>query len=356
MAEYKRLFNIAITHDFYTDGISRDFDIVPVPGTRSIMKNNRLLFRNDNTGFRVLYQNDPGTDDPFIAFPTGGFELRFAMSLKNVNSFQNITILSESGGKKFESGNLIYLTNTVPTQTELDYSIIDGLKPSSFTYRFPQTGGGPTDTGHIVIKNENGDDVTPVYPDPDNVKADTNGDFYYPIDFGLLPPGLYNFETIINTGTPEYQNLYIDNRLIGKNIFGLIKIKVISTTDFPTNKEYKTEFKKRETIWRYKMILKTPDIAPTDTLEIIDGDGVYTFISQPDETTNGVRTVVFDSDAVIPYTQLPRKKFDFVKSLPGPNTEDILKNLANPPTDQVSAVYNGGSGVDFDKSVIYITV
>lgn len=353
MAEYKKLFNVVIHHTFYTSEVSRDFDIVPTRDTLSFLKNNRLLFRKDDTGFRVLYQSETNSALPFIPF--GGFDLKFEMELKNKNGFQNFTDLTETipgPDKEFVSGNLVYFSNANQTGNNLKYAIIDLLKPVSFTYNFPQPGTVSTDVGQLVITNEASVDVTPTYPDPDTIQADSNGKISYPIDFTSMPAGLYTFATTVNNITPMVQKIYIDSSLIRNSIFGLIKIKVVDSATFPGNRQYGAEFVKRETKWRYKIVLKTIAYNPgdEDDYAVVDGLGEFVFTDPTVEFTNGLPTLVSESTTKIPWNQTPRKDFNFVKD-PDTTPIEILGDLSNPPNNLVSA-----NGNNFNKSVIYITV
>ena len=347
MAEFKRLFNTKIEHDFYTNGISKDFDIVPLSGTTSLLKDNRLLFKVDNTGFRVMYRSENGSDDPFLPF--GDFDLTFAMVLKNKESFENITDLNTSS-QTFEAGNLIYYHNAAQTDSALDYEIIDLLRPAVFTYQFPQTGGVPADNGEITITNEKGEDVTPTEPDPNTVKANENGFFQYPIDFNGLPAGLYTFTTTVNGSDSQSKRVYIDNQLVGQNVFGILKIHVVDSADFPDTRTYQAIFSRRETDWIYKMVLKTNTVSIGDDLGVVDDSGTYLFNRGDNEETNGIATAVFTSNSEIPYSELPNKDFRFVKN-PGDSETIIVEGLSNPPLLIVSA-----NGTDFSQSVIYITV
>lgn len=353
MPEFKKLFNIEILHDYYTDGICRDFEVFPLALTNQLMQNNRLMFKNDNKGFRVLYRSEPGSEVPFIAF--SDFDLKFGLKLKSRGSFENITNLNDTvDGKEYDAGNILFFKNTTQDAVPLDYDILDALQPSSFTYRFIQT-ASPGDNGVITISNEAGADVTPTYPDPSAVKADADGNLFYPIDFSKMPAGQYKFTTTVDS-VVETQEFYIDNSLTTKNVFGIIKIHVEDYVDFAEDRRYTADFVKRETIWRYKMVLKSSNAVIGDELTIVDGASTYVFTRGTDESTNGIPTAVFDSDAEIPYSELPRKQFDFYKD-PSGTPLLIAKNLSNPPAGLISAIPpNGIDPADFGTSVIYITV
>lgn len=348
MAEFKTLFTVAINHSFYVDRISRDFDITPLSDTAKLLKDNRLLFRNDDEGFRVLYRSVDESELPFLSFED--LDLKFALTLKEKSGrFENITELNDTG-ETYRSGDLVYFSNTVQLDHPLEYSLINELRPATFTYQFPQEGGT---NGVIAITNEAGTDVTPTEPDPSAVAPDAAGNFFYPIDFEDLPSGLYTFETTVDAGATETKKVYIDSQLLTQGVFGLIKIHVVDYATFPTgtfNRAYSAGFNQRESIWRYKVVLKTGVVTASDDLDIVDTDMTVNFVDKSDELTNGILTKVWDSDVTVPYSELPTTTFDFVKDA---TTTPIvvLSSLANPPTLIVSAPND-----DFGTSIIYITV
>src|SRR6218665_1121996 len=91
---YKRLFNTKVVHDFYVDSISKkDLAVAPTVSTGIAMKNNNMLFRSDESGFRVLYKADDA-GDPFIDF--SNVRLTFTVQLLNVNEFLNFTNLDDA--------------------------------------------------------------------------------------------------------------------------------------------------------------------------------------------------------------------------------------------------------------------
>src|ERR1043165_5970660 len=194
---YNRLFNTRITHTFYEKGIgNKDIGVFPTEETALAMKNSNMLFRNDDQGFRVLYKANPnGT--AFIPF--SNVNLVFGLQLLTLTSFPNFTNLDESPTRKYAAGKILYFTNkSAVTVNSLAYSLIDYLRPSSFTYDFPQTAPVPQDpanTGVLVIKDAANNIVTPAPPPASTgLVSDQNGKFHYPVDFTKMPKGLYKFE------------------------------------------------------------------------------------------------------------------------------------------------------------------
>lgn len=337
---YTRLFNVQILHNYYADGISRkDLAVLPTAGTALAMKNSSMVFRSGDGGFRVLYKADD-TGAPFIDFKN--VRLVFTVQLVNINEFMNFTNLDDVTSA-YTAGKILYFTNRGNVKTsELTYSLLDYLRPASFTYQFPQATGT---TGHLKITNDAGADVTPVSPDPDAVMPDAANRFFYPVDFTKLPKGLYKFETWTDAAPAHVtQSIYIDTGLSGQGVFGIVDIIALDASDasFPGPADYRLytmDFERRTSQWKYILVLKSPGTTVADTLSITDTApqppyGTMTFSRQPDVVVNGVDSAVFLSAVpAAPFFETPKKGLTVKKN----GTDDVLNNLPGPAIGVVSA-------------------
>ncbi|MGZ3931024.1 MAG: hypothetical protein ACXVDK_06210 [Bacteroidia bacterium] len=337
-------------HDFYVDGLSRnDIAIVPTAETTQAMKNAAMLFRNDDTGFRVLYRDYAGAS--FVDFKN--VRLVFTMQLKNINEFLNFSNLND-GTNIYTSGKLLYFKNIgTETTNDLVYSLLDALRPSRFTYTFPQTAAAPGAVGTIEIRDENNVPVTPSYPNPNNVLADNSLSWNYPIDFSGLPKGLYSFKTTGNASTVT-QKIYIDNNLSGQNVFGIVDIlaKDYQANHFPPvpppppvfppisdPRIYNARFVRRNTQWNYFLVLKSGTTVTGDTISIVDTatDPLLpypsmSFVRQSDTEINGVTTAVFTGNQPsVPFYELAKKGLDIER-----NGNAIAEDIAGPALGVVS--------------------
>jgi hypothetical protein len=364
---YKKLFNTVIAHDFYVDNISKkDLAVFPTAETEQTMKNNNMLFRTSDDGFRVFYRVD-NAGGSFVDF--SNIHLVFVLRLQNINEFFNFTNLDD-GINPYKAGKILYFTNIgTVTQNELTYDLLDYLKPAMFTYQFPQTTGT---TGHIKITGPDNTDVTPSYPDANNVPKTSADTFVYPIDFTGMPKGIYKFETWIDAGAHTIQTVYIDNDLAMQNVFGIVDILAVNGTNgsfpptpgvpsppFPpitTPRVYTMRFFRRITQWRYIVVLKSPSVSPAASLGIVDDAsqqpyGTLTFSAPTDTTVNGFPAKVFNSTVnTIPYFETPKKNLN-IKKDPGATPVMILKNIPGPPIGSVSA-----DPADFGITEIYVYI
>jgi hypothetical protein len=362
---YNKLFNTRITHTFYEKGIAKkDIGVFPTEETATTMKNANMLFRMDDQGFRVLYKAQ-SNGDAFIPF--SNLSLVFGLKLLNLTEFPNFTDLNDTvNSKTYTAGKILYFTNRASTiATNLVYSLIDQLKPSSFTYQFPQTAPVPGDTGNtgtIVIKDSANNVVTPAPPPASTgIVSDQNGKFNYPVDFTKMPKGLYTFETtVVSPPGTVTEKIYIDTDLARGGVFGIVDILAVSEKankypPFPPvsqpsppipeitdERVYDLNFVRRLTQWKYVVVLKSAG-APAPGSVVIADDSVTPFqppygkllfnsgITGPN--VNGCPTVIITSTSTtIPYFEQPKKSL-MIKDV----TTVVVSDIPGPPLGVVSA-------------------
>ena len=368
---YNRLFNIQVVHNFYVDNVSKkDLAFAPTRSTIIAMKNSNMLFRNEEGGFRVLYKVDD-TNAPFINF--SNVRLVFALQLLNINEFFNFSDLNDTVNmKNYSAGKILYFTNIGNTGiNDLSYSLIDYLRPVTFTYQFPQTAIAPnpsTDFANIIIKDQGNNPVTPVYPPSTGIAPDASNQYHYPIDFTKLPKGLYKFETwTTNSPTHVTETIYIDNDLASQGVFGIVDILAISGADtsFPqpptyVSRLYNMNFVRRETQWKYIVVLKSPSVTPppVNPTDISISDESITPFQPPygqlffnpavaGPTVNGLSSVVITSvPSSIPYFEMPKRTLT-VKNIGA----TVITDIPGPPLGVVSA-----DPSNFNITEIFVTI
>ncbi|MEM0995512.1 MAG: hypothetical protein AAGN35_00470 [Bacteroidota bacterium] len=84
MSRYKLLFSIKISHQYYTNGPQRDFDIGPTEQAARLLRRYRCRFRSTPDGGEVYCQVDGNGDPVFDLSQIPNFEhLIFSMKLRN---------------------------------------------------------------------------------------------------------------------------------------------------------------------------------------------------------------------------------------------------------------------------------
>ena len=223
---------------------------------------------------------------------------------------------------------------------------LDFLRPSVFTYQFPQIAGGPSDIGSIVITNQTGADVTPAYPVPTNV-VPVGTSYFYPIDFSSLPKGLYNFQTTTASGT-QTKTVYIDTDLASGGAFGIVDLLIpgAGQSNFPVapnKRTYSLNFVRRQTQWKYFVVLQSGNATSSDTITIVDDGGsqspygalTFTPDAIPNTTINNIPTKVINSVQVnIPFFEIPKRKLSIMKNS---DPDPTVTNIPGPTINLVSA-------------------
>ncbi|EPB65583.1 hypothetical protein ANCCEY_15351, partial [Ancylostoma ceylanicum] len=207
----------------------KDFTVVPVPETVRWLKDNNMLFRNDDTGFRIFYTADTGSTllEPFTSFEAE--RLRFMLILNDPGRFFNITDLTIEG-HPYKPGNILEFVNK-GVNLDFDKQLILKSEPQVFTYQFPQQSGASSDIGKLEVFNERGEQVAignsdPEihYPNPDEILPDANNNFVYPMDLTGYPTGIYRFKSYVNNTNEQERSMYMDGKLQKMNVFAMIHI------------------------------------------------------------------------------------------------------------------------------------
>lgn len=338
---YNKLFNVRVRNSFYANANGKnDFAIAPTQPAQQAMRNGNMVFKLDDEGFRIYYKVD-SLGNPFVNI--NNTRLIFGAQLINTAGFLNYTDLT-IGGNAYGSGKLVYFTNkTAPANSLLSCSVLDQLRPSVFTYQFPpQLTAG---TGHIVIKNENDVVVTPASPDPNTIAPDAARQYFYPIDFSGMPPGLYKFETWVNSETPKTETVYISDELAGSGALAIVDIVVLTPASFPVSPEraYDMQFNARASQWKYVIVLQSGSVTSSDAIGITDEGGAQSpypalvFGAATNGTVNGIPAKIVSSSLTnIPFFEIPKRQLAVVKN-PGPGYTKIVGNIAGPAANLVSA-------------------
>ncbi len=330
---YKILFRVEINHSYYTDGVSRDFDIYPTRETAAWMQENNLIFRKDDTGIRVFY-TDTKNSDPSVPFtPFDAVQLRFMLFLKSTETFFNITDLNIDN-EVYKSGQLLLLKND-SFEEALEMSLVNEVRPFVFSYVFPQVTLTPgTAKGQIEVIDPLGRNVPLSTPDPLEVSPALDGIFSYPMDLTGFPRGEYTFKTTVDDTDLIERSVYIDNRVLAENPFGLIAIDIPASADeFEPNTVFKATLNKKEPIWKYFLLMK--NLNPGAGYSVIDSliGSTYTFTEKDPVEINGITTLVFESDQQIPLTEIPLNTIQLLN-----NTAQVLiDGLANPTVNVISS-------------------
>lgn len=348
---YKLLFRVRLLHGYYTNEISHDFSVVPTPGTARWLKDNHMLFRIDDTGFRIFYTADTKNSLTVPFIPFDATRLRFMLLLENPGKFFNITDLIING-EVYTSGNILEFVNNGAGSGDLNQYLIQKAEPSVFTYEFPQVvSPASASIGKLEVFDEQGEQVSISnpdpeihFPDPDEIQHTPDGRFFYPLDLTSYPVGVYRFQSYVDDANEEVESIYVDAQLKRKSVFGMVHIDLpASSVLFDPGEEpewtytapdYNARLAAKTPYWRYLMIMKNEPVGAMP-YAVIDEKNEYTFTQQTDTEINGIQTLVYDSDTGIPLSEKPINSFQFIKN-PGEEEKELIAALSNPSLNNVT--------------------
>ncbi|MEM9326148.1 MAG: hypothetical protein AAGA85_10850 [Bacteroidota bacterium] len=367
---YKRFFNISVLHDYYSNGLSLDLTLTPTEETQQLLKNNKLLFRQNEAGINLLYRSLDEAGTPQIEL--GDLDLVFKIQTTNRPEFLIISDLDQKApfpAKTYTEGQLIYFENTpanastsVSSPEELTHQLIDGRKPSEFTYIFELDPVPVPNNVLLRITDPKGSTTTVEVNESTEIRPDANDIYRVPVSLNKRLKGIYTFVVRDGADTTDLrtEQLYVDDDLVAEPLLGMLRIKYdeITAHHYGNAEYYALKFIRKETFWKFlvanksqKIDLSVSDLDIEDTsLDSGDPYNVYTFTkgAEPDPTVriNGLDTVVFTSNVRIPFFQRPKLQLTLKQSRPPDVEITLIENLPNP---SLRAVHD-------DQAEIYVFV
>ena len=367
--EYRELFRITLTHRYYTSGRCADLRIKPSPHCRQLLKDYGLLCVETAEGIVIRYPDVSGTPEQTLPLKPISEAVGFSFMVQSVNPY--LTNFSELP-LNLSPTAIYYFDNLAANvqDSKLLLSADDGnpfisgqdaieLRPQRFDYRADHG------SASALIEIRDAWDQTLIRQTVPVIKGVLNA----PIDLRRGSPGQFS---LLIDGAPQMK-FYADDRLVGRNLFGLINIyrndSVPAEYQFNdpaqqnliTPRTYCLQIDRRKTFWKYYVALKyrlknqTPDEWPDDWPA--DWKIVYTpdpaVQIQPDAgkiktLTDGTLAVPFIADTALPLQEASIKSVQLKKTGAGANTSGIreVDHLPNPsvksivPDDSDNKIYS----------------
>lgn len=349
MALFETLYQLEISHDYYSNDKSRDFDVIPSPQTKNKLRDLGFLFRSGSSGCSVVSQVEKSSMG-LSAHRVPSQPVRFQFFLKQKRSnFLNYTDLPFH-----QLGKTIYYFNN------LQVNVVDGNK-----YLHPSS-AGVTSADQLSLRKGNYQYKTTgteqykiarlVYNDLDieiEQRAENNeGEFQFQFDLSANPGG--RAEIWIDGSLQE--RFFAANQLDLAGIFGIVEIfysqavpaayRFLNSSGIIDTQQYQLHFNNRSTFWKYIIINRTG--ADLDDPGIMHSNNTYTFSRDAAGSPPSNHTV-FISDQEIPLSQESiallslRKKFStdnrlVLDSLPNPGSK-MLKQDQTDNTKYYSEVF-----------------
>lgn len=283
---YNRLFNLCIGHDYFTDGYDRFVRLSLTTETETLLKNGKMLFKRLPHGITVLYKATDDEVTPFVAFE-GDQHFEFAMYSDNPAGLMNITDLDESPGRPYKASNILYFKNDPARASAnsnnpeiITHTLIDTLRAKLFTYSFALSGNPATALMRVTDAQGNpvsiGNEANGT-PFPTTLTLSINSDngFSQQVDLRNKQIGRYSITILNSAGTSTLleEELYVDDSLPQHNILGIVDLVYTSASGhiYGDTEEYRLQFKRTETNWKYFVVNKRANIDfNTESLFITD--------------------------------------------------------------------------------------
>lgn len=359
---YHRLFNLKVSHSFYTDELAKGVALVPTTETGTLLKGGKMIMKYLPQQMVVLFKGeDDNPANPFIDLGDD-FKLVFALVSNNKSEFVNITNLDE-GLNEYEAGKFLYFKNNpaAASPETITHTLIDSLKSNLFTYSFelaPATGtvdfnlfkinDDATETLVSSGKDANGN------PLPTTVELDQDPKNRYNHSVNIRPKALGRYKIVIEPnggGAPLLEELlYINPDMASQKPLGVVEIIYDSVgRAYGATEDYDIHFEAKDTKWMYHIVNKSGNlIFPADTLNIIHPDFLVVpggSSPHPSIQVNNKPTVVITSDNFIGLTESPTLNIElqrdsdnqvYIEHLPNPA---VNSNVSKEGLDLTSKIY-----------------
>jgi len=344
---FNTLFDVDIFHEYYKDGISKDFEITPSEKCKELLSDYLLVFHKTSSGFNVSFNADEN-NNPIIPID---YQIKLVFHLTAKNTYLlNYTNLPIDKIKN----TIYYFTNYnlgFPDQSVLhknsDYvSSEDRLDLKSETFSYPVT----SEESEVEMSIQDCSDETIA------AKSFLTNQNLADIQVSLSPFSPGKFKLLID-GDEEIE-FYADNKVIGKPVFGVIEIFLDPDSIIP--QAFEINFPARKTYWKYNVILKhstnltseelSVDIPKTETDKYgysfadelirnkeISAKVLFNRLNE-NESSDSPTSVLFVFSKELPLSEVTIKGIRLVK-INGNGESDygnpVLENLSNPSIESI---------------------
>lgn len=339
--DFQKAFAVDIRHDYYPDGISADFLIVPTPDCQQQLQKYGLLFKETAGGVVVLFETT-GIDGPiepkrkidgplvlsFVLWSKAPFLLNYSKLPLDKTPDQMFYLTNRS--KTLNSGKLLLSADS--GDEYLSEADLLALRPKRFQVQVETA----KDSTLWEIIDPQGAQIH-----RQRVNS-VEGTCVYRVDLGSRLPGRYQ----LRRDGADYLKFYAADQLVSGFPFGLIEIAVdpavsneFSFVDGSGNvqfREYQLKLQARKTTWEYFIVAKYETGVKPNDLSVTLDDPPVSFARQNAVTlADGSTAIPFVAGTPLPLSQHPIKGIALSKKK-GPATPRLnIDNLPNPSVSEV---------------------
>ena len=352
---YRRLFQLSVRHNYFSDENEEQIVLTPSAGTQSKMRGGRMLMKRIRNQYFVSYYAGQDGVTPLVNLGQN-LILEFLILVKAKSEFIKRSNLDD-GVKSFIGSSFVLFENdpasasTDETNPEvITHRVLDGVRPRLFTFDLHIT--APPPTVDFTVRDANGNavsvgfenDGTPL-PTTITLTPNADGNISQQIDLRSLAEGVY--EITVNQGLTIFHQseIYVSNDYTAnQDLLGVLRLNYDDVTAhlYGNTEHYAMQFIRKETLWKYLVVNQNGEVdMTTHTLTIVNGSGAVSpypnasfnpvgAIPHPDIAVNGNQTAVFISDQSLPYFENPLLSLSLLKQQGANPVEQVIQHLPNP--------------------------
>jgi hypothetical protein len=296
---YDPLAAVSVAHEYFSEGAGEILKFAPTPQTTGLLAGHGILFRPRKDGFVLLHES---TGDPDAARPlrTLDEEVQFAFTA--------------------------HLTDPhLLTYTDL---ALDA--PSDEIYVFHNGHGHSAVDGTPLLTAASGSD----YAGEEDLTAWADLD-------------LEDIDSLRSRRPFALVLLKVSDAVAASHRF-------VDDSGQGTGTDFAVHFRNRSTVWRYRIVPRYEDTLDADHLEVLDGEGRYSFSSGTNTSTPGGETAIhFASTAPLPLQEQPIRHLELHKlnGGDGPSLQ-LVDHLPNPSRTQITI--DAGDGTVYSEIEVYV--
>lgn len=369
---YARLFEVSVLHDYFREGIAKEFKLIPTRETQETLRKGRMLWRETPQGIVVLYRAEDDLTSPEVALPP---PVDFTFFFQSTNSPQFFTVTElKKGTRTYLSGDFLAFQNS-PVNASIDpenpekigLDIWDGTRPKTFITRVNLN---PIPAKVIFqvkdssgIKIPSGQDINgDSLPLDLELTPDDKGEFLLSLDLKGKPEGNYTLTLRNETNTLDLwkKEYFLTQDPEVKSALGVMKISYRPAPDhlYGGREYYAIDLKRKATTWTYIIVSQNKKVElSTAQLSILDKGNppdtpyaTYNFqqigtAPNADVKVNNAETVIFKSQVPIPFFENPKLNLELRRK---PGNRVLFGHLPNPsrtgaikisPGEEISEIY-----------------
>jgi hypothetical protein len=348
--KYQSLLKIVLQHDYYKEGLTDQFKLVPVPSTQKLIDKAEFLVRNDKAGINILADLD--RPEKLLAHIDAEEPIRLHFWLFTTNAyFVNITDIPVEAPNK-----VLFLTNdgkkhTPATPVRLHDGKYAGSQDQYAISTDPVGTFGFEKSGEYDIKNSVSDVIS------------LNGVSGSEVSLALPATAAMEGKYTIYGGSEEKSFIYPGTNLSLRPL-GLVQLVIngdlkeqivdaVVAEGHSPSFTFEIKFHRRATYWKYLIVPKYSN--GINQAIIYSEDNEATF-SGPEETTlpNGATAWVFNSAKALELKEIPDYHFQLKRSGTNGSGKVIIGRLPTPQIDMIKPESRAAESKVYSEIIVFI--